>query len=541
MNIQLKAKKYTPHGSYGENIAIMHKEDLISIKNKPLRYTENRYIFIDNNKESINRRNLCAKVIELSDEVEIQLNKGEILLEETTMFDYLLLNKDDNIFAERLLINEVADADEIKIEIINPNEINSWSENNINEAKNRFFSSDNVLSTHNIFWLFCSDYKPTLSRIVETTPTGEYVKCTEKTKILIVNLPKFFENKKVGFNDIGGLNEQIKKIREMVQLPIQYPEIFSKLGVEPPKGIILFGPPGTGKTLLAKAVANEIQANFQSIRGPEILTKWAGEAERKLRDIFETARQNSPSIIFFDEIDSIAPLRDDAEGMITIRLVSQILDLMDGLISRGKVIVIAATNRINSIDPALRRPGRFDREIEISVPNQMEREEILKIYIKKMNIEKDLNLKKLISITAGYTGADIASLCKEAGIKALRRLFDFTDKGELIQKKDNISITNIDFFEAYKEIIPSTLRTVDSEKIDVSINDLLGLDSIKEKIYNHFENSFIQKRKMCSNFIINGNPGTGKTMLINAFATKYNNSFTSSLLFSFIFTQGSKS
>src|SRR3989344_3853263 len=254
--------------------------------------------------------------------------------------------------------------------------------------------------------------------VVSTTPKQPVI-VTENTEVILS--PKSVEITEekvpeVTYEDVGGLSEEIKKIREMVELPLKHPEIFSKLGIEPPKGVLLHGPPGTGKTLLAKAVANEVEANFVVVNGPEIVNKFYGESEKRIREIFENAEKQAPTIIFFDEIDSIAPKREETYGELERRVVSQILTQMDGLKSRGKVIVIAATNRPNAIDPALRRPGRFDRELAISVPNKNGRLAILQIHTRYVPMEKDVDLDKLADVTYGYVGADIAALTKEAAM-----------------------------------------------------------------------------------------------------------------------------
>src|SRR3989344_3117925 len=277
----------------------------------------------------------------------------------------------------------------------------------------------------------------------------------------------------------------------MVELPLRHPEIFKRLGIEPPKGVLLHGPPGTGKTLLAKAVANESEANFILVNGPEIMNKFYGESEKRIRDIFEEAEKNAPSIIFIDEIDAIAPKRDESYGELERRVVSQILAMMDGLKSRGKVVVIGATNRPNAIDPALRRPGRFDREISIGVPNKKGRLNILKIHTRHMPLAKDVNLNKLADITHGFVGADVAALCKEAAMSVLRKLLPQINLGnkeevpeEILQK---LTVTDNDFQEALKLVRPSTLREVLIEIPNVKWEDIGGLEKIKQELIEAVE------------------------------------------------------
>src|SRR5579875_1036477 len=244
------------------------------------------------------------------------------------------------------------------------------------------------------------------------------------TEFIIGSVPKAGQKgiTRVSYEDIGGLKNEVQKVREMIELPLRHPEIFERIGIEAPKGVLLYGPPGTGKTLLAKAVANETNANFYSISGPEIMSKFYGESEERLRNVFQEAQKNAPSIIFIDELDSIAPKREEVSGEVERRIVAQLLSLMDGLKARGKVVIIGATNRINAIDPALRRPGRFDREIEIGVPDRDGRLDILQIHTRGMPLDKDVNLEKLADITHGFVGADLQALAKEAGIRALRRI-----------------------------------------------------------------------------------------------------------------------
>ncbi len=321
--------------------------------------------------------------------------------------------------------------------------------------------------------------------VVQTKPTGVVV-ITQDTNLIILDKPvEASRMPRVTYEDIGGLKHVIQRIRELVELPLKYPEIFKRLGIEPPKGVLLYGPPGTGKTLLAKAVANETQAYFISINGPEIMSKFYGESEQRLREIFEEAKKHAPSIIFIDEIDAIAPKRDEVMGEVERRVVAQLLALMDGLEARGDVIVIAATNRPNALDPALRRPGRFDREIEITLPDKQGRYEILQIHTRNMPLAEDVDLEKLAEITHGYTGADIAALVREAAMHALRRYLpkiDF-DKEKIPEEVLNeIVVTMQDFMEAYKEIVPSGLREIYIEVPNVRWTDIGGLEDAKQAL-----------------------------------------------------------
>jgi len=332
----------------------------------------------------------------------------------------------------------------------------------------------------------------------------------------------------INYEDIGGLSEEITKIREMVEIPMKHPEIFQRLGIEPPKGVLLHGPPGTGKTLLAKAVASESEANFILLNGPEIMSKFYGESEKKIRDIFEDAEKNAPSIIFIDELDAIASKREDTSGEVERRVVSQILTMMDGLKGRGRVIVIGATNRINSIDPALRRPGRFDREIPINAPDKEGRLAILKIHTRGMPLVKDVDLVRLAGLTHGFVGADLESLSKEAAMGVLRKhLHEIKLDDEEIPKGvlEKLIVKQADFIEALKTVRPSAMREVLVETPNVDWNDVGGLNNIKQELIEAVEwpmkypESFTRMGiRPSRGILLYGPPGTGKTLLAKAVA-----------------------
>ena len=375
--------------------------------------------------------------------------------------------------------------------------------------------------------------------VVNVQPPAQAVIITRDTKIAMGERPAAMvrEVPRVTYEDIGGLHEEIRKIREMVELPLKYPELFERLGVEAPKGVLLYGPPGTGKTLLAKAVANETNAAFFSISGPEIMSKYYGESEERLREIFRQAEENAPSIIFIDEIDAIAPKREEVTGEVEKRVVSQLLALMDGLKSRGRVVVIGATNRPNAIDPALRRPGRFDREIEIGVPNNQGRLEILQIHTRNMPLAEDVDLEKLASITHGFVGADLAALCKEAAMRALRRILpeiDFEKDTIPAEVLNKITVTMDDFMEALKDVEPSAMREVLVEVPNVKWEDIGGLKNVKlelqevvewplryPEVFEHMD------AKPPKGILLYGPPGTGKTMLAKAVANESEANFIS--------------
>ena len=340
----------------------------------------------------------------------------------------------------------------------------------------------------------------------------------------------------VSYEDIGGLKEEVKKVREMIEIPLKRPELFEKLGIAPPKGVLMHGPPGTGKTLLAKAVASESDAHFIAINGPEIMSKYVGGSEENLREYFEEAEENSPSIIFIDELDAIAPKREETNGEVERRTVAQLLTLMDGLKSRGQVVVISATNRPDSLDPALRRPGRFDREIEIGVPDSEERKEVLEIHTRNMPLADDVDLDKISNTTHGFVGADLESLCKEAAMRVVRRILPEIQNDEEIPKEvmEKIVVTGDDFKNAQKEIQPSALREVLVQIPDIKWSDIGGLENIKQELkeavewpLKHPETFQRLGIRPPKGTLLYGIPGTGKTLLAKAVASESEANFIS--------------
>ncbi|MDC1057623.1 CDC48 family AAA ATPase [Nitrosopumilus sp.] len=375
-------------------------------------------------------------------------------------------------------------------------------------------------------------------QVIGVTPAADAVLITQKTVFHIAEKGETLRGvPQVTYEDIGGITNEIKKVREMIELPLRHPEIFEKLGIEAPKGVLLYGPPGTGKTLLAKAVANESQAHFISISGPEIMSKFYGESEARLREIFKEAREKAPSIIFVDEIDSIAPKREEVTGEVERRVVSQMLSLMDGLEARGKVIVIAATNRPNAIDPALRRPGRFDREIEIKVPDKKGRSDILAIHSRNMPLADDVDMAKISSVSHGYVGADLEYLCKEAAMKCLRRLLPVLDLQEeklSTETLDKLIVNHEDFTKALIEVTPSGMREVFIENPDVSWEEVGGLEDVKRELQEAVEwpmkyPGLYDKlgHSMPRGILLHGPSGTGKTLLAKAVATQSEANFIS--------------
>ncbi|HTY90717.1 MAG TPA: CDC48 family AAA ATPase [Methanocella sp.] len=374
--------------------------------------------------------------------------------------------------------------------------------------------------------------------VTSTRPAGAVI-ADRRTEITISEKPAAEKPEKVPrltYEDIGGLKREIGLVREMIELPLRHPELFQKLGIDPPKGVLLYGPPGTGKTMIAKAVASETDANFISISGPEIMSKYYGESEKQLRDIFKEAEDNAPSIIFIDEIDSIAPRREEVTGEVERRVVAQLLALMDGLQARGQVIVVAATNRPNAVDPALRRGGRFDREIEIGVPDKNGRLEILHVHTRGMPMAGDVDLEKLASVTHGFVGADLASLAKEAAMHALRTILPEIDIDKEIPQEvmDKLQIKMDDFEDALKNIEPSAMREVFVEVPNVHWSDIGGLESVKQELREtvewplKYKDVFdITHTNAPKGILVFGPPGTGKTLLAKAVANESEANFIS--------------
>ncbi len=375
-------------------------------------------------------------------------------------------------------------------------------------------------------------------QVLAISPAADAVLITQRTTFAISEKGEALRGvPQVTYEDIGGLREEIQKVREMIELPLRHPEIFEKLGIEAPKGVLLYGPPGTGKTLLAKAVATESAAHFISISGPEIMSKFYGESEARLREIFKEAKEKSPSIVFIDEIDSIAPKREEVTGEVERRVVSQLLSLMDGLEGRGKVVVIAATNRPNAIDPALRRPGRFDREIEIKVPDKKGRMEVLLIHTRHMPLTEDVHLDKISAVTHGFVGADLEYLCKEAAMKTLRRLLPEMKLEEEKLSPESLNklvVTGDDYAQAIKDVTPSAMREVYLETPDVKWSEIGGLEDIKKELQEAVEWPLKYPEvysalgySMPKGMLLHGPSGAGKTLMAKAVATESEANFIS--------------
>ncbi len=399
-----------------------------------------------------------------------------------------------------------------------------------------------LLSTGDIFPLTIMGQRVDLV-VISTNPSGP-VLMEDSTKVTVseesekaIQVAKGDGTSSISYEDIGGIKNEVSRLREMIELPLRHPELFKRLGVEAPKGVLLHGPPGTGKTLLAKAVAHETNANFYTIGGPEIMSKFYGESEERLREIFKKAEENAPAIIFIDEIDSIAPKREEVSGEVERRVVAQLLSLMDGMSSRGKVVVIGATNRINAIDPALRRPGRFDREMEIGVPDREGRLEILQIHTRGMPLEKDVDLGVIANMSHGFVGADLQAVSKEAGIRALRRVLpeiDLTTENIPSEILKKIIVTMDDFLSVIKEIEPSALREVFVEVPDVNWEDIGGLKDVKQELQEAVEwplkyhGLFVHSDATPpKGILLYGPPGTGKTLMAKAAAHESEANFIS--------------
>ncbi|HEV8405460.1 MAG TPA: CDC48 family AAA ATPase [Nitrososphaera sp.] len=374
--------------------------------------------------------------------------------------------------------------------------------------------------------------------ITGTSPSDAASLIDTHTEFVIGAVPKATKGvPRISYEDIGGLRNEVQKVREMIELPLRHPEIFERIGIEAPKGVLLYGPPGTGKTLLAKAVASETNANFYSIGGPEIMSKFHGESEERLREVFKEAEQNAPSIIFIDEIDSIAPKREEVSGDVEKRVVSQLLTLMDGLKSRGKLVVIGATNRPNALDPALRRPGRFDREIEIGIPDDRGRLEILQIHTRGMPLTEDVNIESIAKVTHGFVGADLEALSKEAAMRSLRRILPEINMEQSkipAETLNKIKVTNNDFQEALRDIQPSAMREVVVQRPNIHWDDIGGLQGVKEELAEAIEwplkhaDLFLEADvKSPKGILLYGPPGTGKTMIAKAVATTSEANFIS--------------
>jgi transitional endoplasmic reticulum ATPase len=514
-------------------------------KDIQLRVADARQRDVGHGKVRIDNETMQKLGITAGDFVEIQGKKMTVAVawpayaedqgEEIVRMDGLI-RRNAGVALNEYVALKKADVKDAQAIIFAPTDVRlSVDEEFVSFVKRRFMDMPFVEGDMTLLSIFGSAVPLVVTR---TRPHGP-IKILETSAVQVLSEPT--PEKKgismVTYEDIGGLHEEIHRIREMVELPLRHPELFQRLGIEPPRGVFLYGPPGCGKTLLAKAVANESDANFYVISGPEIMSKFYGESEARLREIFQKAHETAPSIVFIDEMDAIAPKREEVTGEVERRVVAQLLSLMDGMGTRGNIIVIGATNRPNAIDPALRRPGRFDREIEIGVPDKKGRNEIVQIHTRNMPLAEDVDIKRLSDITHGYTGADISSLSREAAMKALRRYMpEINLEEERVPPEilDKMVVNEDDFLSAYREITPTAMREVYVEVPSVHWKEVGGLDRIKNELVQSVEwplkKPEVFKRmgiKPPRGILLYGPPGCGKTLLARAVATESEANFIS--------------
>jgi transitional endoplasmic reticulum ATPase len=514
-------------------------------KDIQLRVADARQRDVGHGKVRIDNETMQKLGITAGDFVEIQGKKMTVAVawpayaedqgEEIVRMDGLI-RRNAGVALNEYVALKKADVKDAQAIIFAPTDVRlSVDEEFVSFVKRRFMDMPFVEGDMTLLSIFGSAVPLVVTR---TRPHGP-IKILETSTVQVLSEPT--PEKKgismVTYEDIGGLHEEIQRIREMVELPLRHPELFQRLGIEPPRGVFLYGPPGCGKTLLAKAVANESDANFYVISGPEIMSKFYGESEARLREIFQKAHETAPSIVFIDEMDAIAPKREEVTGEVERRVVAQLLSLMDGMGTRGNIIVIGATNRPNAIDPALRRPGRFDREIEIGVPDKKGRNEIVQIHTRNMPLAEDVDIKRLSDITHGYTGADISSLSREAAMKALRRYMpEINLEEERVPPEilDKMVVNEDDFLSAYREITPTAMREVYVEVPSVHWKEVGGLDRIKNELVQSVEwplkKPEVFKRmgiKPPRGILLYGPPGCGKTLLARAVATESEANFIS--------------
>jgi transitional endoplasmic reticulum ATPase len=514
-------------------------------KDIQLRVADARQRDVGHGKVRIDNETMQKLTITAGDFVEIHGKKMTVAVawpayaedqgEEIVRMDGLI-RRNAGVALNEYVVLKKADVKDAQAIIFAPTDVRlSVDEEFVSFVKRRFMDMPFVEGDMTLLSIFGSAVPLVVTR---TRPHGP-VKILETSHVQVLSEPT--PEKKgismVTYEDIGGLHEEIQRIREMVELPLRHPELFQRLGIEPPRGVFLYGPPGCGKTLLAKAVANESDANFYVISGPEIMSKFYGESEARLREIFQKAQETAPSIVFIDEMDAIAPKREEVTGEVERRVVAQLLSLMDGMGTRGNIIVIGATNRPNAIDPALRRPGRFDREIEIGVPDKQGRNEIVQIHTRNMPLAEDVDIKRLSDITHGYTGADISSLSREAAMKALRRYMpEINLEEERVPPEilDKMVVKEDDFLSAYREITPTAMREVYVEVPSVRWREVGGLEQIKNELVQSVEwplkKPEVFKRmgiKPPRGILLYGPPGCGKTLLARAVATESEANFIS--------------
>lgn len=446
---------------------------------------------------------------------------------EKTLMDTCLLQEGDAVHLKGLYSKEIQPAISAELEILGDSQSKIQTTQDLQMIRNRILGGEILLGKNIRFTIPFRTAGITthlLFRVLNVEPPSVPVYCNDETTLLFKGLSVKDEDTSLNFSSIGGLKKQIDLLREMVQLPMEHPDVFLQIGLAPPRGVLLYGPPGNGKTLLARTLAQEIKAQFYTINGPELTSKFVGEGERKLREVFEKARTNTPSIIFFDEIDSVAGKRDSFASEFEVKMVGQLLSLMDGLDDRGNVIVVAATNRHNSLDPALRRPGRFDREIEIGLPSEQDRLEILRVHVKKMTLSEDVTLDEWAVKTSGYTGADLAALVKEAAMCCFRRIFALSKNGSYV-KTDDIVLKKEDFILAFKELLPTNLRELPAQAEPVAWNEILWMKELKEQLLSLIEPTLNQPTQLQafglsapSGILLAGTPNSGKKTILLSLA-----------------------
>ena len=450
---------------------------------------------------------------------------------EKPLMDTCLLSVGDVVDIRRLESEEIETATSVELELLGDSHTKIQTQSDLQKVRNRILGGEVVLGEESRFvvpFKVAETRHQLLFRVLKTEPGNCPVRCDEKTTVVFKGLSVKEKDTSLSFSAIGGLKKQISLLREMVQLPMEHPDVFLQMGITPPRGVLLYGPPGNGKTLLARTLAQKIDAHFYTINGPELVSKYVGEGEQRLREVFEKARTNTPSIIFFDEIDSIAGKRDSFTTEFEVKMVGQLLSLMDGLDDRGHVIVIAATNRHHALDLALRRPGRFDREIEIGLPSEQDRLEILNVHVSQMNLESEVDLSLWAKKTSGYTGADLAALAREAAMCCLRRIFELSSEGNYIKTKEAL-VQNDDFTIAFKELQPTNLRELPIQGEPISWNEIIGLTEVKEQLLSLVEPTLKRLKQLKnvgltapSGILLVGSPNCGKKTLILSLAKKLN-------------------
>jgi transitional endoplasmic reticulum ATPase len=446
---------------------------------------------------------------------------------EKPLMNTCLLSEGDAVILRKLQPEEIHIAISLELELLGDSHAKIQTENDLQMVRNRILGGEVLLGKESRFTIpfrVAGTTHHLLFRVLSAEPSNFPVHCYAETTIVFKGLSVKEREASLSFSKIGGLKKQISLLREMVQLPMEHPDVFLQMGITPPRGVLLYGPPGNGKTLLARTLAQEIKAHFYTINGPELTSKFVGEGESKLREVFEKARTNTPSIIFFDEIDSIAGKRDSFTAEFEIKMVGQLLSLMDGLDDRGNVIVVAATNRHHALDPALRRPGRFDREIEISLPSEQERLEILKVHVKRIILAENVNVEIWAKKTSGYTGADLAALVKEAVMCCFRRIFQLSPEGHYIKVGESV-ICNDDFIVAFKELQPTNLRELPVQSEPIAWEKIFGLKEIKEQLLSLVEPTLKKPEQLKalglsapSGILLVGSPNSGKKTVLLSLA-----------------------